>query len=260
MAENEEPDVDETQSGDGTPPSGGEEEAPKLIAGKFKTQEEFETAYHNAERKISDQGSKSSQYRQMLEQMGYSLDGEGNVVGEPQVEGEQGNPPDDDWRQKLTERFWADPLTVASDLAGNMLTQALKTQKQARANTKRAISELKADPMFRDVVDDLEAEIESVDDQYLADAKQTPVIVNALYERVVGRYAMKRAKTAKEDPTARAELLAKLGVESPVSSDGGGALDVTATDRNVLSELGIKGEATKRVIENYRKRMSGGES
>lgn len=53
---------------------------PELIMGKFKSMDELAKAYKEAEKKISQQGERGSQYKQLLGQM-YDLDEEGNVIG-----------------------------------------------------------------------------------------------------------------------------------------------------------------------------------
>ncbi len=235
-------DVDRPEGGQEPQPEGGGNDEQQLIAGKFKTQDDLVSSYKEAERKIHESTTRASQLEAEVEQYKQQLQ---NYSTQQQPQQPQGN----DYIQQLNDQFFENPAQVAVQVNQMLLTQMRQVEKNARANMKREIAARKSDPLFREVQDEYEAILETVDDAVLANPQQAAAICEQAYNAVVGQWSRKKASSAKDDPKARKEVIDKIGLGSPEGSrDRDECIPLDDRARDMFDSFGIKGKARDEVV------------
>lgn len=227
---------EDDDGGSQDPPGGG-----KLLAGKYKTVEEMEDAYKEAERKLSEMGSTNSSLRSQVEQ----LQSAGSRERQPQKDAN----PD---LESLNEKFFENPTAVQGQITQQMLSQMRTTEKKARRNVKLIVAELSEDPLFEEVRTQFEAELEMVDDSVLADENAARKITEMVFNTVIGTQARRLYKEAKTDPKARQQVVKRFSPAEPTSDDDRGSADVDPRDvSKISSALGLDKSASDRMRKRY---------
>lgn len=212
---------------------------PKLYAGKFKTPEDMEVAYKEAEKRMFEAIEEAKQAR------------------EPES-APSAPPPQPNFAEEFNNRAWEDPWTAF----GQLLGASNQVQRQATAGRKRSLAQFKTDPLYSEVKDEFEAELELVDDYQMANPEAAKQIVEALYDRVSGRFARQAVAQAQKGPKERVEVVRKLGVAAPEASpDTAGGFEVDRSGLDILGELGVrnKSEAAKKIAQRIMKKRQQGD-
>ncbi len=210
-----------------------EEEEPRLLAKKYKSVDELERGYEEAQAALT----RVSQEKAELERRG-----PGEVPSQEPSIGEGVN-----WMQQSDEQFYERPTEATLSI----LQKAREIEKRAQANVLRARAELKNDPLYSRVQDELTAELTELPDHMLADPAQSKVIVENIFNAVVGRYSRQQFQRARETPAERKAALENLGVEAPSDPQSGKAESITGRDKEMLAALGLGPDSRKKVIERY---------
>lgn len=208
------------------------DDEPRLYAGKYKTVEEMERAYKEAESKITQASSLSAKMRQQIQQHGAYVDDEGNIIVSQQPTQQQ---PVNVTAQSINDTFWEDPGSATAA----MVTNAVRLSKIAQANTLDVVGEYESDPMFRQVARRFQSELMKVDDAIMADPNRARQTAGYIYDSIVGQHVRTQAKAAKEDPAARSRIIDELGVGGPVRDSEPTSDKLTRTDMEMLKEMGL---------------------
>jgi hypothetical protein len=234
-------DVDRPEGGQEPQPEGGGNDEQQLIAGKFKTQDDLVSSYKEAERKIHESTTRASQ----LEAENERLKAEREQYYTQPVVQSQGN----DYLQQLNDQFIENPAQAAVQVNQMLIAQMRQVEKNARANMKREIAARKSDPLFREVQDEYEAILETVDDAVLANPQQAAAICEQAYNAVVGQWSRKKASSAKDDPKARKEIIDKIGLGAPEGSrDSDVDISLDERTKDMFDAWGIKGKSRDEVV------------
>lgn len=220
-----------------------EDAAPaKLFAGKYKSVEELEKAYAEAEGKMHSTTGKAALADKLAGQLaaaGYTIDENGQIFAPQQ----QQAAPSQDFAQQFSNQLFENPMKALNDY----WSAARAMEKTAEANKRRALAEVRKERFYSDVEDQLEADLIEAPDYILADPAKAKVFVKQKFIEAVGSYVLKASNNS-DDAAQRAELVKRLGIEQPnVESPSG--VDIDKTAKNILSEFPFKdpAKAQKRI-------------
>jgi hypothetical protein len=216
-----------------------EQPAEKVYAGKFKTPEDLEQAYGNAEAEMRRAQQEAAEARKELEQYGSQIGGMSAPKGD-------GAAPD------FNEQIFENPLQAIMQL----LTATKQVEKTATVNRKAQRGKFKGDPLFREVSDEFETALEAVDDSYLQTPQQSQFVAEQIYNAVCGKYARENRARASADPAERKRYIENLGIEEPEAPGSRAASDDDINQRDVamLNALGIGSKERGEVVQGYQKR------
>jgi len=238
-------DIDEVEGGE---PLDDQQET--LIGGKFRTVDDLLSAYQESERAMHGSQGVSGTMRRQLEEWGCTVGDDGSIQLPPGV-GTQPVPAAAPDAEDMSDQFYQDPVGfVSSFMAGQR-----QVEKAARANVKRAVAQLKREPLYSEVADDLDAELETIPDQHMQNPQAAQQIVQGVFERVAGKYALRQSARAKDDPNERSAMLRKLGVEPQQTAPEGGRVVVSAEDKQVLAAMNLRGKDAEEVIKLAKARV-----
>jgi len=211
-----------------------EEPEPRLYAGKYKTVEDMEAAYQEAQAAMTRAQQEAAGLRESR-----------NYAGPPQ------NPPvAEEAVDAYNTQFFENPYQ-AQVATMEAMRQTFQADLRAyNAGIRKAMSAKRADVLFAQVQDEYEAELAGMTSDQLSD-KNT---VDAVYDIVLGRHARKVVQEAGSDPKARTTMLKQLGVTEPEPTPlTGGANEPSAVQVDALRRMGLTGKqieaAVKRVQE-----------
>ncbi len=244
---------------------------PKLLAGKYKTQEELEQAYIESQKKITTTSQERAALETEKEKLlaaldpikanGWDLDEEYNWVqtnppNNPPVTTQTntgGNPPTD-YETKFNEDFFENPLASLAKL-----TQSMKqVEKAAAAQRRRVKGNYKNDPLFSFVEDEFEAALIELDDAQMANPENAKFVAEQVYNNVTGKYTRDNLKNLGDTPEERIKNMKKLGIESPqTTTTGDDSLYPKAQVTNMADGLGLTPEQAARAAARAEKRAKG---
>lgn len=214
-----------------------EEQEQRLYAGKFKSEDELERSYLEAQSELT---RKSQRLAELERQSGQSYSTQQADSG-------------GDWADQFNSSFYENPLQSSSQLIQAQYAQMRQQEKAARANTKRQLAKYRKDPLYADVCDEFESQLEMIPDNVLADANQVDGVVEMVYNAVAGRH-MRTQRSAGGDAVSRdrREQIGSLGVSSPQQSESTSVKrDPTRQEVEMLKDLGLDNDAVKRVKKRY---------
>ena len=126
----------------GAPQTGvGDNKDERLYAGKYKTPEDLEKAYSEAQAAMTRAQQEAADLRRAQEEQGYN--------------GQQYNPPqpDNDPIAQFNDQFFDNPYQAGMQMVG----QALGAFQQAQANVRRESRKFKEDPLYNQITNEFES-------------------------------------------------------------------------------------------------------
>lgn len=208
-----------------------------LLAGKYKTVEELESAYREAEGKMHDATTKASAAQQTVDQWQawYNSTQSTDQRGDPSNAGEE------------DEGFVLDRNAVRRESA-QTTHQFLLMDRRSQANIKRELGTRRRDKTFGKVAESVEAALLELDPSITANPETTAILAERMFNEKVGEYYRKQSEVVKADPKARKAFLDEIGVESPSSAPAGNSEEEIGSDgRELLASLGVSKEGFKRI-------------
>ena len=202
---------------------GGDNKDERLYAGKYKTLEDLEKAYSEAQAAMTRAQQEAADLRRAQEEQGYN--------------GQQYNPPqpDNDPIAQFNDQFFDNPYQAGMQMVG----QALGAFQQSQANVRRESRKFKEDPLYNQIADEFESELSAVPFHQLADPTQAKQAAEFIYNQVAGRYARNMVGNIRQNPAERVNYLKNIGVEEP-TSDGDSRDTVDPEAYALLNQLGIR--------------------
>lgn len=249
LDEFEEPTAEEIEGQIEATGGAAQQDEPKLYAGKYKSADELESAYAEMQKVLGKQARAVGQLRSL----GYDVDDEGNVIAPQtyQQEEQVTNYEPAATTEDPNELFWQNPQQATMSI----IQQVTRQQKMARVNIESQVNTRKSDPTFNSVAAEYIQQMNSIDDNIMADPRAAAYYGETLYNMVVGQKARQMATQGREDPSVRSRILKELGVEGPQPSDAKtGVEEVNEKDKRMLESLGFGGKARQEVVENWQKR------
>lgn len=217
-----------------------QEQPERLLAGKYKTAEELERAYEEAQAAMTRAQQEAAELR-----------------GRTTTDTPPANPAYDPnaYAEQFNQQFFDNPYQNLSALMQNVQQQTYQTIMQGQAAIRRAQSTFKGDPVYPQVADSFEAELMTLDPSLLAN----PQVTQKVYDSVVGAHVRAQAQRAQQDPAARTEMLQHLGVAQPDSTPDAPVGRVDSQSASMIEALGVDAKDVNSVINRYQKLLEGGE-
>ncbi len=221
-----------------------EPKSEKLYAGKFKSPEEMEHAYSEAERSMTQAKQEAAEERQRREQWEqyYSTQ-----------QTQQPNPanPDDPWEEAIV-----DPAKMAQTVNQTVI-QALTQYDQYRnavdGNIESALAKYESDPRYKEIGRAYRAELKKRAHEF-ADPRAAGQRADESFKMVLVDYVMNVQQKVKENPAERSRFIKDLGIEEPESETRPSGYDeIDAKGRAMLDALGISDKDKQSVIKEYEK-------
>jgi len=222
-------------------PGEGEGEKPEeeLIFGKYKTLEEAERAHKDLERQFH-----ASRQPPKAETPDYGY----VQAQQPSGPGAQEEGSD------ATEALLEDPGKFIDARIGATIVQLRQFDRVANANRRAALRELRSNPAYNAVSEELETALDGIEPAYLVDPQQARQIVRAMFgERLIERTGA-IATPAPVAPSTHARRRDDE-IEAP---DDGPSEEPEPLDRDgeaLLRSLGLAPKSRKSVSESYARRM-----
>lgn len=227
--------------------AGGEPQL-SLYAGKYKSAEELEKAYLEAQQALTAKAQEAAELRRFVAQTAPS-----QTTAPP-----EGTP---EWEEYWNAKFYESPARAMNEYS----QQATQQVSAGRRAITQALAERAGDPMFQVVADDYRQALESVDERIMADPQQAAAAAEMLYDSVIGRAVRQqrggsRATQQQPEqprgffPAQRQQMLQQMGVSQPQPGADGGP-QMSQGQRNLLSELGITGKQARTVYERAQRRL-----
>ena len=248
---------DEGGGGEGDPDPAEDGGGERLYAGKYKTVEDMENAYKEAQSKIGQSGQTLAHLRAQARAAGGDVDEQGNLVM-PQTTTRQAPETGNNFAEQFNAQIFADPHSAISQFIGQSYQQQRATEKAAQANMRRSIAEFKDDPLFSHIREEFEAEMLGIDDNVLANPQQATQAANFIYNSVAGKYARTKAGKAKVDPEERRAFVKSFGVEEPQATNEGHGDSVSAEDEMMLREMGLSDSKVRKEVAESARKTGGG--
>ena len=212
--------VDETE---------GESE-PRLYAGKYKTVEEMEAAYQEAQSSMTRAQQEAAALR---DAQNYAVPPQNSAVAE-------------DAQEAYNTQFFENPYQAQLSAMQAMRQTFQQDLRAYNAGIRKAVGAKRTDVLFPQVQDDFEAELAGMTSDQLGD-KPT---VDAVYDIVLGRHARKIVQEAGNDPKARTAMLKGLGVTEPEPTPiGGGANEPSSAQVDTLRSMGLTAKQIEAAIK-----------
>jgi len=223
-----------------------EKEPERLYAGKYKTVEEMEHAYAEAERLITEKSERAKALEEVLAARTTGVQGQEEELDEEDAEV---------MRERFSTEFYQNPGQVIGQFVATAIQQQNQIARVARANIKRNLAEKRSDPLFSTVRESYEAELEKIGDEYMANPQYAEFYKDSLYKQVVGDYFLQENRRQQRSPGVPASSkssVGSLGVASPQPDEGKGPeVDINARDREMLAGLGLNPDQRKRAAEKF---------
>lgn len=208
-----------------------EETGSQLLAGKYKSVEELERAYREAEAAKTRAEQEAAQYRQYYQQAG------------AQTTATDDDDPNSAWFENPTE------------MAYRTYAQLRAMEKAANANRKRLISKFKRDPLWGEVAEEFEARLEELDDQVLADPTALDNVGEYIYDMVCGRI-VRTKHSAQSSTDELKQRVQSASIESPFPSAELSSTTPPKGARRLLDQLFPDDpKAQREIMESYKRRI-----
>ena len=223
-------------------PDPPEQPEPRMYAGKFKTADDMEKAYIEAQSAMTKAQQEAAELRKRDEQWAayYAQQNAGGATDEP-------------------EDDYVEPTKANIDnIVNQRVTAALTLNSQAQGNIRAQVGKFKSDRLFRHIGDEFEAALLRCNPSEMANPQAAEHYAGLIYNNLAGQYARTAASTT-DDPARRREAIENLGLAEPA----GPAPLTDAVDpdgRNMLNALGLSKDDQKSVLESYSKRKERGEA
>ena len=245
------------------------EEEAKLILGKFKSQEDFEKAYQEAEKKISQQGEESSLYKKKLSDYSQHLvfDEFGNVIPSQQVQPQPGPQVLADPLEKVRPHFPGledEQIRAQLEIMGMMVNRGIETYKvEQEKNLKplyaiqseRAVEAQKAQVRakytdYSEYADVVDSRLASLPPNVRANAGA----VEMIFLTTRGEHTPELVEKAKKVAQAKREEISKKADNALVEGAGQTAVPSPPKDMEAMTSDQLLKEFKSRggkITENY---------
>jgi hypothetical protein len=210
------------------------EPEPRVYAGKFKSPDDLEKGYTEAQSAMTRSMQEAAELRKQLAEAG-------NTRSAPQYDM-------DDINSQIIEN----PFQAVSEIVSRTIT----AERQAVIGRRKIMNTFRDDPMFSEVKDDFEEALELLDSSYLLDENQRGAVGENIYNSIVGRHARSGKPKPEPKPEPVTERVARargVGIGAPDSGTDSG-VDISADAKNIMNGFGFTKEEAKIVAKRAAER------